>query len=233
MPFLTTPHDFKVHCINPVLNKRAEGFGNIRTLLRLICIRRTKELLDLPKFHAVEHRLSLSVEEQSRYQDISRAYKVAVDDALCGRKPADAYQFIFRALLDLRMLCNHGSRTMTDDMKDYLSLSQNGSMQCAYCEGSVSDEDTSESGLVAIFAPCNHVVCSQCATLAHAEAKKLESGDRADCPQCSKPLHSTDGRPAIRFIKNSESQVIEETSTSTKLSAITEDVRKFSSTDKW
>ena len=122
---------------------------------------------------------------------------------------------------------------MTDEMKDYLSLSQDGSMHCIYCEGSVSDEDMSESSLAAMFATCDHVVCSQCVTLAHAEAKKLESGDRIDCPQCSEPLHPIDEKPAIRFIKNFDSQVIEETSTSTKFSAITEDVRKFSSTDKW
>jgi SWI/SNF-related matrix-associated actin-dependent regulator of chromatin subfamily A3 len=230
---LTSARDFKVHCINPVLNKGAEGFGNIRNLLHLICIRRTKELLDLPKFHAVERHLPLSVEERTRYQDISRAYKVAIDDAICGRKPADAYKFIFRALLDLRTLCNHGSRTMSDEMKDYLSLSQDGVMQCVYCESSVSDEDNSESGLAAIFTTCDHVVCGQCVTLAHDEAKKLESGYRIDCPQCSKPLQSTDRKPAIRFIRNLDSQAIEETSVSTKFSAITEDVRKFSSTDKW
>jgi SNF2 family DNA or RNA helicase len=202
-------------------------------MLQLICIRRTKELLDLPKFNVVEHRLPLSAEEHTRYQDISRAYKIAIDDAICGRKPADAYRSIFRALLDLRMLCNHGSRTMNDEMKDYLFMSQDGSMQCAYCEGSVSDEGTSESGLAAIFATCDHVVCSQCVILAHAEAKKLESGDRVDCPQCSKPLQALDEKPAIRFVKNVDSQVIEETSTSTKFSAITEDVQKFSSTNKW
>lgn len=164
---------------------------------------------------------------------MNHAYKAAIDDAICGRKPADAYRFIFRALLDLWMLCNQPSRTMIVDIQDYLSLSQDGSMPCAYCEGSVSDEVTSESGLAAIFATCDHVVCSQCVTLAHAEAKKRESGDGVNCPQCSKPLHPVDGKPAIGFIKNLDSQAIEKTSISTKFSAITEDVYKFSSTEKW
>lgn len=230
---MSTSRDFKVHCINPVLNKGAEGFENIRTLLQLICIRRTKELLDLPKFNAVECRLALSAEEQSRYQEISRAYKDAIDDAICGRNPADAYKYILRALLDLRTVCNYGTRTMPDDMKDYLFLSQDGPIQCAHCAGSISGEVGSEPGLAAILVSCDHVVCGQCVTAALADAKELELGNSIKCPQCSNSLKDTKEKPVIHFMKKSDSQAIEETTTSTKFLAITEDVRKFCRTDKW
>jgi SNF2 family DNA or RNA helicase len=235
VPFLSTPRDYKTYCINPVLSKQAEGFGNIRTLLQTICIRRTKELLELPKFKTIEHRLTLSKDERTQYRDITRAYKTAIDDAISGRKPADAYRSIFQALLDLRLLCNHGSRDLSikRETDDFMALFQEGPILCAYCESKLSVENPSEQTPAAIISSCSHIVCSECLDKVRGDMKRLESGSKVKCPSCSKRMLSEAGSPVIRFGTNSEPEDSDDSICSTKFAKIIEDISKHSSTEKW
>lgn len=205
------------------MNEGASGFDSIITLLRLICIRRTKELLDIPKPKFFERRLSLCVEERKRYNETIRLYKAAIDDAICEKKAAEAYQSIFTALFELRLLCSSGRRKPADRIKDSLALTQDRLMRCIYCEDDIGDA----SALAAVLTTCSHCVCSHCCEAAEKDAAKIASGGIVHCLQCSMASSS------IHFLVESKPELDDKLAGSSKVAAVVGDLKVHSLLEKW
>ncbi|KAH0562511.1 hypothetical protein GP486_002803 [Trichoglossum hirsutum] len=108
IPLLDKSSAFRGHIIHPIECGRPSGFSNLRSLLRCICLRRTKELLELPQPQSFQYLLELSPAEQDEYANIGEAHRQAIDHAVSGHKTPEAYQGVLQALLRLRLLCNHG-----------------------------------------------------------------------------------------------------------------------------
>lgn len=186
---LEIPRDFRRHCITPALERK--NFHNIRALLKCICLRRTKELLQLPDLRTSEHVIEMSLLEKAQYDDIKDKYRRAIDDAICGRSPADGYRSVLSALLKLRMACNHGvSLSRNEDEDDMLALLQTGTTTCAYCgrEVNMDTDGPKAESAVARLVPCSHVVCGDCLGDYQNDTEKIREGVEVKCPECLEPL---------------------------------------------
>ncbi|OCL05743.1 hypothetical protein AOQ84DRAFT_412772 [Glonium stellatum] len=182
VPFVSTSSEFRNHFVQPIQAGNIRGFENLRTLLNCICIRRTKDLLQLPDHRVVRYELHLSPDEKSRYSQILASHKKAIDDSVCGRKPSDAYRTIFQALLQLRMLCNHGSfQTVGREGDDRaLALLQEGAASCAYCNEDVISDGAKEDSVAGQLPACSHLVCQGCIQRYEEDLERLD-GFRNPC----------------------------------------------------
>ena len=214
------------------------GFKNLRTLLKCICIRRTRDLLQLPDVQTVEYSSHLSTPEHSRYTQIGESYKQAIDDAVCGRKPSEAYRTIFQALLKLRILCNHGTlqpndaTSPIDGAGETLALLQEGSASCAYCGADVFTDGAEEDSTVGRLPGCSHAVCGGCMEQYQEHLQRLNEDFAVACPLCeaSPKEELVSGK---RAIPDDFPVSLSEDGVSTKLSKLLEDVKEHRFSDKW
>ena len=235
VPFVSTPQEFRKNFVLPIEAGSSRGFENLRTLLKCICIRRTKDLLRLPDHQVVQYELQLSPAEKSRYSQILASHKKAIDDTVCGRKPSEAYRTIFQALLKLRMLCNHGT-FQTDDhdgTDKTLAILQEGTASCAYCSEDIISDGAKEDSVAGQLPACSHVVCQGCIRQYEDDLERLNEGFEVACPLCKIPLEEDLERSKIGTAVFGPQICHLEDGTSTKLSKLLEDVKKHRFTEKW
>jgi SWI/SNF-related matrix-associated actin-dependent regulator of chromatin subfamily A3 len=95
--------------VSPIESGELGGFNNLRTLLKSVCLRRTRDILLFPEQEEIIYELELSPIEKEMYHSISESSKQAIDDVVSGRKTMEAYNGILQAIMQLRLLCNHGT----------------------------------------------------------------------------------------------------------------------------
>ena len=100
---------FRRHISEPLLTDREAGGGNLRLLLRSICLRRTRVLLDLPNDEKETPTLFLSIQERSAYSQIIEDATRKIDDCISSASITKAYNGIFQVIMRLRLLCNNGT----------------------------------------------------------------------------------------------------------------------------
>ncbi|KAJ5020759.1 SNF2 family N-terminal domain-containing protein [Bipolaris maydis] len=105
---------FRTYIITPTLSHRKNQFGNLQILLRTICLRRTREILDLPQPIACPRLIHLSDEERHQYDNLYEHYKKQVQMAVSsnGRYASTTIQSIH----ELRLFCNNGLRGTQDEL---------------------------------------------------------------------------------------------------------------------
>jgi SWI/SNF-related matrix-associated actin-dependent regulator of chromatin subfamily A3 len=230
VPSLLNPREFKRYCIEPVERKGADGFANIRALLQIICIRRTQGLLKLPEHETIEHKLELSDTERLQYSKVTEDYKAAIEEAICGRKTADAYTSILKALLDLRRICNYGTSILTPTLPDGEEpqiSSPEALTYCVYCGMKISTQGLEED-LPAVRLPaCTHLSCFSCLEMYLADMEKS-----ANCPTCLKLLQNRTPTPQQQIVK-SPIPSGRDKYVSTKFKKLLEDVQAHMKSDKW
>lgn len=225
--------------MRPIEAGTSLGFENLRTLLKAICIRRTRNLLHLPKTRTVEYKLHLSTSEHSRYLQIGDSHRQAIDDAVCGRKPAEAYRTILQALLKLRMLCNHGTlqpndaTSVTDGADETLALLQDGSAICAYCGKDIVSDGAEEDFVAGRLPACSHVVCGGCIQQYQKDPQRLNEGFGVACPLCKFSLEEVPVVSGRRAVGDNSQISLSEDGVSTKLSKLLEDIKEHRFSDKW
>lgn len=239
VPFLDTPLAFRNHFVQPIETGRGPGFENLHTLLKCICIRRTRGLLHLPEPRNVEYKSHLSPAEHSRYSQIVESYRQAIDDAVCGRKPSEAYRTILQALLKLRMLCNHGTLLLNDATSgndgadEDMALLQEGPPTCGYCGVEILCDGAEEDFVAHRLPACSHAVCRGCIQQYQEDLQRLKEGFEVVCSICKVSLkedHVLSGQQAIA----EGSQVsLSEGGVFTKLSKLLEDIKEYRFSDKW
>ena len=109
---------FRKYISEPLLTDLEAGDRNLRLLLRMICLRRTRVLLDIPNSEDQTIVLSLSSEERSLYSHIIDDTARKIDDCISSRSVAKAYSGIFGAILRLRLLCNNGTQQTIDSISE-------------------------------------------------------------------------------------------------------------------
>lgn len=234
VPFVSTPQEFRKNFVQPIEAGSSRGFENLRTLLKCICLRRTKDLLRLPDHQVVQYELQLSPAEKSRYSQILASHKKAIDDTVCGRKSSEAYRTIFQALLKLRMLCNHGT-FQTDDRDGTdktLAILQEGTASCAYCSEDITSDGAKEDSVAGQLPACSHVVCQGCIRHYEEDLERLNEGFEVACPLCKVPLEEDLERSEIQTAVFGPQVCHPEDGISTKLSKLLEDVKKHRFTEK-
>lgn len=128
------------------------------------------------------------------YGRIEEVFRREIDKAVSGKRPAEAYNGILKALLRLRLLCNHGTyelalqdckRGLPSDPDRALSLlQQSDEAICAYCSCDVAlvgKPNDLESGA---FTVCSHLLCGDCLPQYEIDLKESRKGNKAQCPLC-------------------------------------------------
>ncbi|KAH0563182.1 hypothetical protein GP486_002249 [Trichoglossum hirsutum] len=238
IPFLGAPSAFRSHFVRPIEAGSSQGFENLRVLLRCICIRRRKDLLQLPEPCTLEHKLHLSPAERSHYLQIGESYRRAIDDAVCGKKPSEAYRTILQALLKLRMLCNHGTlqqndaTSAIDEADETLALLQEGTVPCVYCGEDIISDGRKEGSTVGRLLACSHVVCGGCVQQYQEDLERLSEGFEVACPLCKVPLNEDIVESKKRVVINDSQIYFSGDGVSTKLSRLLEDVKEHRFSEK-
>ncbi|KIX96920.1 uncharacterized protein Z520_07034 [Fonsecaea multimorphosa CBS 102226] len=206
-------------------NRRLDGQQNLAHLFDSLCIRRTKEHLNLAVPVERTRPIQLSPEERAQYQKTKEDMKRTLQQ-LVGASETQSRFSMFQAQLQLRLLCNHGtfqhqfhwakSRNTRDAREDAVnSAGTDGEIKCSACGQTVHTVlSTRPSGLSTI---CTHVLCAEC---------KEGTGD--SCPMCEatfKPLrHQRHTAGAISQSRLHEGDLRSE-GRSSKMVALVEDLR--------
>ncbi|CAI7613115.1 unnamed protein product [Penicillium pancosmium] len=114
VPLLDDPEVFRVHITNQAYSNVSNRFDNLRTLLRCICLRRTKAAgyLDDPTVDLLY--LDLSHAEAQSYNDIVRHHRTKLEMAVSLGDNPNASQQIFKAFHELRLFCNNGTHEVKE-----------------------------------------------------------------------------------------------------------------------
>jgi SNF2 family DNA or RNA helicase len=191
VPILESPQTFAKIVKNPINTNSPGRFQNLGILLKTICLRRTRELLDLPEPVPRIRRIPLTPSERVDYDSLLHRGQIQIDMAVSGRRKGRVNSTVLEALLKLRLFCNNGkdlddlhSSTLglPEDPDEALSyLQQQDQNICAYCKGtiySLSQCVDDESG--SIIGKCAHLLCQTC--LPQHRAQKRE------CPTCAEDI---------------------------------------------
>ncbi|KAI1121432.1 SNF2 family N-terminal domain-containing protein [Nemania abortiva] len=193
VPILEKPPTFRKFITNPINSTSRSRFQNLQTVLRTICLRRTRQLLKIPEPISELRRLPLTELEKSQYDDLLADCRVWIDMAVSKRGRSNANSAFLESLLRLRLFCNNGrSNAVLELGSDGLPLDpstalaylqQQGQDVCAYCSGPIyfiNEIETADGGI--FIASCCHLVCHTC--LPHHRAQKQS------CPTCSTESNS-------------------------------------------
>ncbi|OAP56382.1 hypothetical protein AYL99_09561 [Fonsecaea erecta] len=161
--------------------RRLEGQQNLVRLFDSICIRRTKEHLNLTVPVETPRKVWFSPEEREQYKKTKEDMKRALQH-LVGASESRSRFSMFQAQLQLRLLCNHGtfqhqfhwarSRNTRDAREDALtSAGTDGEVKCSACEQTVHAMLSNRAS--GLSDQCAHVLCAEC---------KEGTGD--GCPVC-------------------------------------------------
>jgi SWI/SNF-related matrix-associated actin-dependent regulator of chromatin subfamily A3 len=161
-------------------------------LLDSLCLRRTKDLLNLPDSYNHVHMIDFSPEERTQYEQTKKTMLRAAKNQVGGFDQKSTLG-LFQVQLQLRILCNHGTYQqpfswnrrklhLLDEREDVeASLGNAGEVTCSTCEttmpllgaGSMFRRFTEN---------CRHVLCSEC--IEESMPDTLENGP-IKCPLCS------------------------------------------------
>ncbi|KAI9150829.1 matrix-associated actin-dependent regulator [Paramyrothecium foliicola] len=175
MPLLEKPQTFRKFITNPISSHSKNRFQNLQTLLQSVCLRRTRDLLDLPEPITHYRRVALSLSEQAEYNDLLRQCKRDIDMAMrlfCNNGRAEA-------------ILRPGPNGLPEDLDEaWAYLQQHGQNICAFCSGTIySISEAAETDGGKFLTSCHHLVCHSCSYQKRAKKK--------DCPSCASADEST------------------------------------------
>lgn len=159
-------------------------------LIDSLCLRRTKELLDLPDLNETERRLDLNEAEREQYNNTRKILYRKIHQK-AGEHEQTSKFGIFQANLQLRIMCNHGtfqqpfswqSERSLRDVKEAVISAIGGNTQ-VNCDGCSQPMPVLGSNKVYndFVEKCNHVLCSECL---EDTLNKGPSTRRRHCPLC-------------------------------------------------
>lgn len=167
----------------------------IKRLVQLndsLCLRRTKELLQLPPLFESVKRLDLGEAEQRQYNNTKRILFRKIQQK-AGEHEQTSKFGLFQANLQLRILCNHGTfqqpfswqneRSLRDIKEAWISaVGGNAQINCDGCSQAMPVQGSNKV-YNDFVEKCSHVLCLECLDDA-ALAKGSEHGHK-HCPLCT------------------------------------------------
>lgn len=174
-------------------NDRTLACERLRLLMDSLCLRRTKDLIDLPDQQDRIRVIEFTGEEQEQYEQTKKTMVRAI------RQNAEevhkkSFFGMFQAQLQLRILCNHGTfqhpfswankRDLRDEQEAALcSVGQNGGIRCSSCRQTMPILGTNR--VYRTYAEhCAHVLCLECLDEKAQEDGDDECGAPSKCPLC-------------------------------------------------
>ncbi|KAK0761340.1 hypothetical protein N5P37_006289 [Trichoderma harzianum] len=158
-------------------------------LFQAFCLRRTKEIIDLPQLRKTVRKLSFSVEERKQYEDTMKILRRKILHRV-GEAEQNSKFGTFQINLQMRLLCNHGTwqqpfswdrRSYRDAREALISaVGENSEITCAGCEMPMPILGSSQLNHNR-YEQCAHVLCSECIE----QSNTLnDRGQAQHCPVC-------------------------------------------------
>ncbi|KAK4209644.1 P-loop containing nucleoside triphosphate hydrolase protein [Rhypophila decipiens] len=211
VPLLNRKAEFNKHIVKPIEEKgRSNSADNLRLLLHSMCLRRTKELINIPEPKEITYDVRLCDEERSLYDMVKEQAKARVEDDISSSNSSGTGKIVLQTVMHLRRICNHG--TMDRDIQN-----------------SVIGDDTSENDNVA-----GAVFCSDCECEILDAGRRTPDGKKTLCADCycewetkaPKSRRKKGGLPA------EADNHLDLTGHSTKVSLLVQDVDQHRNSDK-
>ncbi|KAK4210937.1 SNF2 family N-terminal domain-containing protein [Rhypophila decipiens] len=154
------------------------GIENLERLLRSICIRRSRNDLNLLTRQECVRMVELCESERDQYDLMVTRFRTRLDMAVRGHGKQNLTSIVLKAILELRLFCNHGaSSNPFQDLEDpdlaLSALQHENKARCIYCTSPIHSIGLDDATLIST---CYHVVCCSCTTLFEA--------DEMRCPKC-------------------------------------------------
>jgi hypothetical protein len=237
-------YKFRKHIVSPLVRGSENGVNNLRILLDSVCLRRTKQLLNLPEVKSEIRLLSFSANEEHQYVQTREKLIKMVRQGSIRAKERKGNLGVFQIQLQLRRLCNHGTfQKLSLDAEEFdpdQTISQLKAQKEAKCEnckvkinkiGGGSPKQTRTG----TFTVCGHLICMKCVGKMKEKLQKLHGQD--ECFKCSLCKESITGDYFLfgdAIAKTSKVgsgnlspwQYFDENGCSTKISAIIADIEK-------
>jgi SWI/SNF-related matrix-associated actin-dependent regulator of chromatin subfamily A3 len=242
-------HHFRRFIITPLMKREENSGDNLRKLLDSICLRRTKELLNLP--HVIEDLqvLKFSAEEQQHYLwTRDKLIKLIKLNTLKPKSNRKGYLGVFQLQLQLRRLCNHGTFQKPamgteefDPQQAMAHLKKSKLANCESCNVKITGIHGIEEKRSGNFTICGHLLCRKCESKLKAELEPSGKNEEySKCPLCSKSIlgnymvndenTSTSTKQGTRNL--TAWQYFDKDGCSTKVSAVLADVERNRYTDE-
>jgi len=196
VPIMEESTNFRKYIANIGKSPSADSFSNLRLLLGSICLRRTRDILDMSTPVTEIRQIQFSVTERAEYRLIEQSCRQAIDMAVSGRRRALVNHTVLESLLKLRLFCNNGSNEQafgvfsdglpSDPYEAFTYLQQIDQADCAYCSCSVYFVDGTHDSGGAKLTACPHLICVSCIGRYQMELEQQRKGNKNYCPICRK-----------------------------------------------
>ncbi|TPX09018.1 uncharacterized protein E0L32_001721 [Thyridium curvatum] len=113
VPILENAPTFRKLIVNPINSTSGPRFHNLQILLRAVCLRRTRQLLDLPEPISKTRIRSLTPSERADYQKLLSQCREEIDMAVSRPGRHTVSSACLKSLLKLRLFCNNGLANTT------------------------------------------------------------------------------------------------------------------------
>ncbi|KAF4951751.1 hypothetical protein FSARC_12822 [Fusarium sarcochroum] len=215
-------------------------------LLEALCLRRTREVLNLPKTRQRVRHIKFSPEERDQYEKTRNIILRNMEHRL-GEVEKSSQFGMFQMRLQLRILCNHGTyqklfswhrRSLIEEREAVIGTAgRHGEVSCVGCEQPMPVLGLNWSEKM-FDDECSHVLCSKC--LEESKFAGSETSPRR-CPVCVRwyqaPPSASDVQESQETAKSSKRRkktsvednhehYFNDVGHSTKIQAIVEDVRE-------
>jgi len=216
-------------------------------LLEALCLRRTKDAIQLPGLRPRLRTLEFSPAEREQYENTKKTLARTIRQRTGGAEKSSKFG-LFQANLQMRLLCNHGTfqkpfswhhRSSLDEREVVVSaLGQTGEITCSGCQQPMPILGSSWLGN-GFRAQCAHVFCDECI------AESGAGEQTQHCPVCARWL--TQARagghvaaagvampnwPAEETVEDDDDHYFNTEGHSTKMRALVEDISKDLMTTK-
>ncbi|RYP44409.1 hypothetical protein DL768_009111 [Monosporascus sp. mg162] len=220
-------------------------------LLEALCLRRTKEVIELPGLRQRIRTLEFSPAEREQYENTKKILMRTIHQRV-GEVEKSSKFGLFQANLQMRILCNHGTfqkpfswhrRSYQDEREAVVcALGQNGEITCSGCHQPMPILGSSRLGN-GFREQCAHVLCSECIE----ESSTPSAGAQTQhCPVCvrwrthARVEAGVDAAvdsamldaPANKAIEDDDNYYFDAEGHSTKMRALIEDVNEDLRTTK-
>ena len=204
---------FRRYISEPLLTDPKAGGGNLRLLLKSICLRRTRLLLDLPNDENETPTLFLSTEEKSVYSQIIKDTTRKIDDCISNASIAKAYNGIFQVIMRLRLLCNNGTHQICDSSPELQGACaedehvQEDKVTCQFCSYEITLSD-GQNNISYGASPQNslHVLCPACLSRNEVDENVCQKVLQEQWPTSSRHIQQIQGTENNNSKSHSESR---------------------------
>ncbi|KAK4085081.1 uncharacterized protein Triagg1_71 [Trichoderma aggressivum f. europaeum] len=189
------PADFRKHIEVPfeqVPENESPTLAKDRLVLlfQAFCLRRTKEIVKLPRLRKTVRKLSFSAEERQQYENTKKILLRMIRHRV-GEVEQNSKFGIFQVNLQMRLFCNHGTyqqpfswhrQTYRDECKEALvsAFGQSSEITCAGCQMPMPILGSSQLNN-SFYEQCAHVLCSECIEQSNTPN---DGGQAQHCPVC-------------------------------------------------